>query len=84
MSTIRKVLILESDLLIKFVIVWAREQMKTIITITKKKANEWKVETLSSAETGKLEDLYLEVQAPHIESDKKFYTDSNGWLVMQR
>jgi len=28
--------------------------MKTIITIPKEKTNQWKIETLSSAETGKL------------------------------
>ncbi len=58
--------------------------MKTFITISKRKPNQWKVETVSSAETGKLEDLYLEVHAPHISNDRKFYTDSNGWLVMKR
>ena len=45
--------------------------------------NEWKVETLSAAEAPKLEDLYLEV-ATEIKNEKKFFTDSNGWLVMER
>jgi len=28
--------------------------------------------------------LYLEINAPHIKNNKKFYTDSNGWLVLKR
>lgn len=50
----------------KYIISWARDHMKTIINIPKQKTNQWKIQTLSSAETGKLEDLYLEVNAPHI------------------
>lgn len=43
----------------RYVIAWARDHMKTVITIPKHKDNQWKIETISSAETGKLEDLYL-------------------------
>ena len=68
----------------KYVILWAREQMKTTITITNDNRKQLKVETFSAAEAPKLEDIYLEVSAPHINNQKKFYTDSNGWLVMQR
>jgi hypothetical protein len=75
---------LESERLTKYIVLWARENMKTIITIPKVKQNQWKVETFSSAEIGKLEDLYLEVNAAHIKNNKKFFVDSNGWLVMQR
>lgn len=84
LSRIRKVYRLESDLVRKYVVTWTRDQMKTLITIPKKKDNQWKVETLSAAESGKFEDLYLEVSAPHIQNDKSFFTDSNGWLVMRR
>ena len=58
--------------------------MKTSITITNSKLNEWKIETYSAAEAGKLEDLYFEISAPHINNQNKFYTDSNGWLVLKR
>lgn len=58
--------------------------MKTVLTIDKNKKNQWKIQTFSSAETGKLEDLFLEIGAPHIQNNNKFYTDSNGWLVMKR
>lgn len=68
LSKIVKVLRLESDYLKKYVIIWAREQMKTVITITNEKLNQFKVETFSAAEIPKLEDLYLEVSAPHIEN----------------
>ena len=40
--------------------------MKTSITIHKQKPNEWKIDTYSAAEAGELEDLYLEISAPHI------------------
>jgi len=35
LSTVRKVMVLESDKLTKYVILWARDQMKTLITIPK-------------------------------------------------
>jgi len=43
LSTIRKVLVLQSDRITKFVVLWARDQMKTLITIPKQKSNQWKV-----------------------------------------
>lgn len=58
--------------------------MKTVITICKSKPEQWKVETLSSAENNILHDLYLQVKAEKIVNDQIFYTDSNGWLVMKR
>ena len=57
--------------------------MKTLISINKDNIKEWKVETHSAAEAYHLEDLYLEVQT-EIKNENKFYTDSNGWLVMKR
>ena len=57
--------------------------MKTLISINKDNIKEWKVETHSAAEAYYLEDLYLEVQT-EIKNENKFYTDSNGWLVMKR
>lgn len=57
--------------------------MKTVITIKNESPSEWKVETIQSAQNDDLKDIYLEVTSP-IKNANKFYTDSNGWLVMER
>lgn len=57
--------------------------MKSIVTIDKQKPSKWKVQTLQAIGTKQLIDLYLEIVSG-IANDNKFYTDSNGWLVMKR
>ena len=42
-----------------FIVKWKRADMKTIITIRKDKANQWKVETHSAIEGPGTHDMYL-------------------------
>ena len=82
-TSIRKVSIVESSTLTKVIVLWKRYGMKTIITYDHRHASNWKVETFSNAGGAKLEDLYLEVTS-EIDNKQTFYTDSNGWLTMER
>lgn len=82
-TQINKVLKLESKKNIIILVKWNREGMKTLITINKAQMNEWKVDTHSASEAYNLEDLYFEVET-EIKNENKFFTDSNGWLVMKR
>lgn len=74
---------METDHFTFLLLRWERNLMKTLISIPHAAPNEWKVETVSAAEAGKLGDLYLEVSSS-VANQNKFFTDSNGWLVMQR
>ena len=57
--------------------------MKTVITYDERYPESWKVQTYGNAMGSRLEDLYLEVET-QIANDNTFYTDSNGWLTMER
>lgn len=57
--------------------------MKTTIETSNVVKGSWKVTTLSAAEGGALQDLYA-VFSANVKNDGKFFTDSNGWLVMGR
>lgn len=67
----------------KILVIWKREHMKTIIETSYAAKGSWKVTTLSAAEAGALQDLYIEFSS-NVKNEDKFYTDSNGWLVMSR
>ena len=62
---------------------WKRHMMKTLVSIPSLRPNEWKVETITATEGYHLSDLYFEVITP-IKNEKRFVTDSNGWLTMNR
>ena len=64
-----------------FLVEWKRYKMKTLISISKTKPNEWKVETIASTESYYLSDLYFEV-VTKIDNRNKFVVDSNGWLTV--
>lgn len=82
-SRIDTVSVVETPTRFLYLVEWGRAGMRTLLSVEKQNNKVWNIDTLSAAESYKLNDYYLVVGSP-IRNGKVFYTDSNGWLVTKR